>query len=125
MAKNCPTRFFLEAIQTNRTLKSIALFAVFVSTGEVHFFAGFAANGTGLTKESAYMDLHRMIAELRDERQRIDEAIAALERLSAGKSRRRGRPPGWLTGEIERQSSESDADTSAANPPKIKKTSSS
>lgn len=49
-----------------------------------------------------------MIAELREERQRIDEAVAALERLSAGKNRRRGRPPGWLTGELGRESSESE-----------------
>ena len=39
------------------------------------------------------MDLLRMIAELQDERNRLDEAIEALERLSAsGKTRRRGRP---------------------------------
>jgi hypothetical protein len=38
------------------------------------------------------MDLLRMIAELQDERQRLDEAIEALERLSASsKGRRRGR----------------------------------
>lgn len=37
-----------------------------------------------------------MIAELQAERQRIDEAIQALERLSAGNPRRRGRPPRWL-----------------------------
>jgi hypothetical protein len=52
------------------------------------------------------MDLHKMIAELQAERQRLDEAIAALERLSAGKQlRRRGRRPRWLTEEIQRQSS--------------------
>lgn len=35
-----------------------------------------------------------MIAELQDERSRLDEAIQALERLSAsGKTHRRGRPP--------------------------------
>ncbi len=50
------------------------------------------------------MDLHKMIAELQAERQRLDEAIVALERLSEGKARRRGRPPGWLKDEIERQS---------------------
>ena len=32
-----------------------------------------------------------MIAELQDERQRLDEAIEALERLSAGQSKRKGR----------------------------------
>ncbi len=44
-----------------------------------------------------------MIAELQGERQRLDEAIQALERLSAGKARRRGRPPGWLKEEVQRQ----------------------
>jgi hypothetical protein len=43
-----------------------------------------------------------MITELQSERQRLDEAIQALERLSAGKNRRRGRPPRWLKQEIER-----------------------
>ena len=39
------------------------------------------------------MDLLRMITELQDERQRLDEAIEALERLSvSSKGRRRGRP---------------------------------
>jgi hypothetical protein len=55
------------------------------------------------------MDLLKMIAELQAERARLDEAIEALERLSAGKARRRGRPPRWLREEIERQ---------AANPEK-------
>ena len=32
------------------------------------------------------MDLHKMIAELQAEKNRIDEAIQALERLSAGNS---------------------------------------
>ena len=38
------------------------------------------------------MDLSKMIAELEAEKTRLDEAILALERLSAGKVRRRGRP---------------------------------
>ena len=49
------------------------------------------------------MDLHKMISELQAERQRLDEAIQALERLSAGKARRRGRPPAWLKDEIQKQ----------------------
>jgi hypothetical protein len=35
------------------------------------------------------MNLHKMIAELQAEKQRLDEAILALERLSAGKPKRR------------------------------------
>jgi hypothetical protein len=42
------------------------------------------------------MDLHKMITELQAEKTRLDEAIQALERLSAGKLRRRGRPPRWI-----------------------------
>lgn len=37
-----------------------------------------------------------MIAELQEEKHRLDEAIEALERLSTGNNqRRRGRPPKW------------------------------
>jgi hypothetical protein len=42
------------------------------------------------------MELNRMLAELRGERDRIDQAILALERLQNGHAKRRGRPPGWL-----------------------------
>ena len=42
------------------------------------------------------MDLQKMITELEAERDRLDQAILALERLSDGKQRRRGRPPKWL-----------------------------
>ncbi len=37
-----------------------------------------------------------MLAELRVERQQIEEAILTLERLARGRGRRRGRPPAWL-----------------------------
>lgn len=37
-----------------------------------------------------------MLAELRVEREQIEEAILTLERLARGRGRRRGRPPGWL-----------------------------
>jgi len=39
------------------------------------------------------MDLSKMIAELQAEKERLDEAIQALERLAANKVRRKGRPP--------------------------------
>jgi hypothetical protein len=42
------------------------------------------------------MDLHKMIVELESERDRLNQAILALERLSAGKAKKRGRPPKWL-----------------------------
>jgi hypothetical protein len=41
------------------------------------------------------MDLHKIISELQSEKQRLDEAILALERLSSvsPKGKKRGRPP--------------------------------
>ena len=44
------------------------------------------------------MDISKMLAELRQEREQIGEAIITLERLAAGRGRRRGRPPAWMTG---------------------------
>jgi hypothetical protein len=38
-----------------------------------------------------------MLAELRAERDQLDEAILVLERLGAGRGKRRGRPPAWMT----------------------------
>lgn len=43
------------------------------------------------------MNITAMIAELHEERHHIDEAILVLERLSAGRGKRRGRPPKWMT----------------------------
>jgi hypothetical protein len=43
------------------------------------------------------MDLTRMLAELRAERDGLDQAIMVLQRLSAGQGRRRGRPPAWMS----------------------------
>jgi hypothetical protein len=42
------------------------------------------------------MNLTKILAELRQEREQIDEAILSLERLAAGSGPRRGRPPAWL-----------------------------
>lgn len=43
------------------------------------------------------MDVLKMLAELRQEREHIEEAIMTLERLARGRGRRRGRPPAWMT----------------------------
>jgi AT hook motif len=44
------------------------------------------------------MDVHKILAELRAERDQLGEAILALERVGAAKgSKRRGRPPKWMT----------------------------
>jgi hypothetical protein len=45
---------------------------------------------------SKTMDVTKILAELRDERQQIEEAILSLERLARGRGRRRGRPPAWI-----------------------------
>jgi hypothetical protein len=43
------------------------------------------------------MDITKMLAELRQEREQIEEAIVTLERLAQGRGRRRGRPPAWMS----------------------------
>lgn len=43
------------------------------------------------------MDLTEMLAELRQERAQIEQAIVILERLARGRGKRRGRPPLWMT----------------------------
>lgn len=43
------------------------------------------------------MDLLKMLADLRHEREQIEEAIVTLERLARGRGKRRGRPPAWMS----------------------------
>jgi hypothetical protein len=43
------------------------------------------------------MEIEKMLAELRAERDQLEEAILTLERLAAGRGKRRGRPPAWMT----------------------------
>src|SRR5580698_1641628 len=43
---------------------------------------------------SGDIDVLKLLAELREDRARIEEAIIVLERLAGGK--RRGRPPAWV-----------------------------
>jgi hypothetical protein len=43
------------------------------------------------------MDINKMLAELRQERDQIEEAIVVLERLARGRGKRRGRPPAWMS----------------------------
>jgi len=49
------------------------------------------------TRYPARMDINKMLAELRAERDQLAEAILVLERLAAGQGKRRGRPPAWMT----------------------------
>ena len=48
------------------------------------------------------MDVAKMLGELRQEREHIEEAILTLERLARGRGKRRGRPPAWMS-EIKRR----------------------
>jgi hypothetical protein len=43
------------------------------------------------------MDVSKILADLRQEREQLEEAILSLERLALGRGRRRGRPPSWMT----------------------------
>ena len=43
------------------------------------------------------MDVTKMLSELRQEREALEEAIIILERLARGRGKRRGRPPLWMT----------------------------
>ena len=49
-----------------------------------------------------------MLAELRLEREQIEEAILTLERLARGRGRRRGRPPSWLKDAVSAASASED-----------------
>ncbi len=42
------------------------------------------------------MDVAKMLAELRQEREQLEEAIVTLERLAQNRGKRRGRPPAWM-----------------------------
>ena len=43
------------------------------------------------------MDVSKILAELKAEREQIEAAIVSLERLALGRGRRRGRPPSWMS----------------------------
>lgn len=42
------------------------------------------------------MDVNKILSELRQERERIEDAIISLERLAQRQGKRRGRPPAWM-----------------------------
>ena len=48
-------------------------------------------------ERSQSMDVMKMLTELRQEREHIEEAILTLERLARGRGKRRGRPPAWMS----------------------------
>jgi len=42
------------------------------------------------------MDITKMLAELKAEREGVEQAILVLERIALGRGKRRGRPPAWI-----------------------------
>jgi hypothetical protein len=48
------------------------------------------------TTGAKFMDVSKILEELRQEREQLEEAILSLERLARGRGRRRGRPPSWM-----------------------------
>src|ERR1700679_2402590 len=42
------------------------------------------------------MDVSKILEELRQEREQLEEAILSLERLALGRGWRRGRAPSWM-----------------------------
>ena len=49
------------------------------------------------------MNLAKALAELREQRDDLDQAILSLERLASGRPRGRGRPPGRKTGTAQKR----------------------
>jgi hypothetical protein len=43
------------------------------------------------------MDINKMLAELRNEREGVEQAIMVLEPIARGQGKRRGRPPAWMS----------------------------
>jgi DNA invertase Pin-like site-specific DNA recombinase len=62
------------------------------------------------------MDVAKILVELRQEREQIEEAIMSLERLARGRGKRRGRPPAWMT-EVKRRG----RPPGSKNKPKVEK----
>ncbi len=60
------------------------------------FQNGWLPAESGRFLEGNAMDVTKMLADLRQEREQIEEAILSLERLARGRGKRRGRPPAWM-----------------------------
>jgi len=45
------------------------------------------------------IDVAKILAELKEEKEQLEQAILTLERLAAGRGPRRGRPPAWMASE--------------------------
>jgi hypothetical protein len=66
--------------------------------------------------EDLILDVDKMLAELRLEREQIEEAILTLERLARGRGRRRGRPPTWLKDAAAAVSAANEGDSNGTAP---------
>ncbi len=64
------------------------------------------------------MDLDSMLAELREAREQVEEAILALERLAGGARHSGGKRPEWLSAIVGEQSSEAQPKPARRNPRK-------
>jgi hypothetical protein len=42
------------------------------------------------------MNIEKMLTELREEREGVEQAIMVLERIGSSRGKRRGRPPAWM-----------------------------
>jgi hypothetical protein len=45
------------------------------------------------------IDVAKILEELKQEKEQLEQAIITLERLAQGRGPRRGRPPAWMAGE--------------------------
>jgi hypothetical protein len=43
------------------------------------------------------LDVAKILEELKQEKEQLEQAILTLERLAQGRTPRRGRPPAWLS----------------------------
>jgi hypothetical protein len=43
------------------------------------------------------LDVAKILEELKQEKQQLEQAILTLERLAQGRAPRRGRPPAWMS----------------------------
>ncbi len=69
---------------------------VLAHTREVQAILGYLPENAPLYPELSVQGYLQMIAELRQEREKIEEVLVALERLARGQGKRRGRPPAWM-----------------------------
>lgn len=60
------------------------------------------------------MDVTKILAELKQERDAIEEAIVTLERLALGRGKRRGRPPSWMVEAAKRRGGDSDKESASS-----------